>query len=227
MTDPTPAPPAAGEPDPERPETWPTEPPKTRGWYFVQWIAGVPPSPIEIHLNDEGAPGYYDDDGDWQPPRDGLRFFPTPITPSALARRAPAADAPDGEAEPRDRDGELLKAAEGILGVVAAEPRAAPLDAETLESVDFVLKFLRKHLAARIRLLSRPAGDEARGLMAEAAEKAVLDEPEYPGDMPDEMWAALKGDRDACVKAMRATVRLTKRGILARLRAASAREAQP
>jgi hypothetical protein len=47
--------------------------------------------------------------------------------------------------------------------------------------------------------------------------KAVADEPEYPGEMPDEMWAAIKDDRDAATKALQITVRLTKRGIRDRI----------
>lgn len=47
--------------------------------------------------------------------------------------------------------------------------------------------------------------------------KAINDEPEYPGDMPDEMWKALKNDRDAMAKALRLTVQLTKQGIKERL----------
>lgn len=43
--------------------------------------------------------------------------------------------------------------------------------------------------------------------------KAINDEPEYPGKMPDEMWEAMKGDRDAVTEALRLTVKLTKKGI--------------
>jgi hypothetical protein len=43
--------------------------------------------------------------------------------------------------------------------------------------------------------------------------KAIDDEPEYPGDMPDHIWNALNGDKDATLKALRLTASLTKRGI--------------
>jgi hypothetical protein len=46
---------------------------------------------------------------------------------------------------------------------------------------------------------------------------AVDEEPEYPGDMPDEMWEAIRGDRDAMAEALRVTVRLTKKGIRERI----------
>lgn len=42
---------------------------------------------------------------------------------------------------------------------------------------------------------------------------AIEQEPELPGDMPDDMWEAIKGDRDAVQEAMRIAVRQTKGGI--------------
>ena len=52
--------------------------------------------------------------------------------------------------------------------------------------------------------------------------KAIDDEPECPGEMPDEMWQALKvmgetNDRAGMTEAIRLTVRLTKEGIKERL----------
>jgi hypothetical protein len=55
----------------------------------------------------------------------------------------------------------------------------------------------------------------------DAALLAIDEEPELPGDMPDEMWEAIRGDRDACMNAMRIAVRQTKEGIRERLLAAS------
>lgn len=49
----------------------------------------------------------------------------------------------------------------------------------------------------------------------EAAKEAIKSEPEFPGSMPDEMWEAIKGDKDAMREALRITVRLTKKNILA------------
>lgn len=43
-----------------------------------------------------------------------------------------------------------------------------------------------------------------------ALQKAIDDEPELPGEMPDEMWDAIKYDRDAMAEAMREVVRQTK-----------------
>lgn len=55
------------------------------------------------------------------------------------------------------------------------------------------------------------------GQMKGAAISAVDDEPEFPGDMPDEMWEALRNDRDAMTQAMRLAVSHTKRDIKARI----------
>ena len=46
--------------------------------------------------------------------------------------------------------------------------------------------------------------------------QAITDEPEYPSEMPDELWQKLKGNRVNASKAMRSTVRLTKNGITER-----------
>jgi hypothetical protein len=47
--------------------------------------------------------------------------------------------------------------------------------------------------------------------------KAIDDEPEYPGDMPDYIWNALNGDKDATLKTLRLTVSLTKQAIRNRI----------
>lgn len=50
--------------------------------------------------------------------------------------------------------------------------------------------------------------------------KAVDDEPEYPGDMPDALWTALLArDRGLVSEAFRLTVKLTKQGIRDRIKA--------
>ena len=46
--------------------------------------------------------------------------------------------------------------------------------------------------------------------------EAIEDEPEVPGHMQDEMWEAIKGDRDSIEEAMRIVVRQTKEGIIKR-----------
>jgi hypothetical protein len=53
----------------------------------------------------------------------------------------------------------------------------------------------------------------SKNIPLSAVLKAIEDEPEYPGKMPDEMFEALRNDRDAMEEAMRITVRLTKIGI--------------
>ena len=47
--------------------------------------------------------------------------------------------------------------------------------------------------------------------------RIVQSEEELPGDMPDAMWAAINGDRDATAEALRAVARSTKRGIQRKL----------
>lgn len=59
---------------------------------------------------------------------------------------------------------------------------------------------------------------EAAKHLGRAIRKAIDDEPEYPGDMPDEMFNAIKNDRDAITEAMRLTTRLVKDGIRIRVR---------
>lgn len=51
----------------------------------------------------------------------------------------------------------------------------------------------------------------------ELVHNAIDDEPEFPGDMPDEMWEAIRNNRDAMMKAMKLAVQLTKSGIKDRL----------
>ena len=48
--------------------------------------------------------------------------------------------------------------------------------------------------------------------------KCVNAEPELPGGMPDEMWIKLHNDRDLTQEAFRLTVRLTKKGIISKIR---------
>ncbi len=54
-------------------------------------------------------------------------------------------------------------------------------------------------------------------------EAAINDEPEGPDGMPDEMWEAIKGDRDAAEELYRIAIRLTKEGILQRYRSVMGR----
>lgn len=46
---------------------------------------------------------------------------------------------------------------------------------------------------------------------------AIDAEPELPGEMPDEMWEAIKNDKDAMTELLRITVRATKSGIKNRI----------
>jgi hypothetical protein len=47
--------------------------------------------------------------------------------------------------------------------------------------------------------------------------QAVNDEPEFPDEMPDDMWAVISHDRDAASEFFRAAVRVTKAGIINRI----------
>ena len=49
------------------------------------------------------------------------------------------------------------------------------------------------------------------------AEKAVNEEPENPGSMPEEMWIAICNDRDAAENAFRINTILCKQNIRARI----------
>ncbi len=50
------------------------------------------------------------------------------------------------------------------------------------------------------------------------AVRQVIDlEPELPGGMPNEMWEAIRNNREACELAFKVTVKETKAGILKRL----------
>lgn len=54
-----------------------------------------------------------------------------------------------------------------------------------------------------------------------AALRAVDDEPEYPGEMPAEMYEAIRLHKDTMEEALRITVRLTKKAIRLRLEQAA------
>lgn len=49
--------------------------------------------------------------------------------------------------------------------------------------------------------------------------KAIADEPEFPDEMPDELWDRMRDDREFATLALRLTVRSTKKEIIKRIRA--------
>ena len=68
--------------------------------------------------------------------------------------------------------------------------------------------------------LSFKAGvKEGREEALRLALKAINDEPEFPSDMPDQLWKELSGNREIALLCMRGSVRLTKKGIKERLEA--------
>ena len=50
-----------------------------------------------------------------------------------------------------------------------------------------------------------------------AVYKAIDDEPELPGEMPDEVWEALRSDRAMMETVLRGIVQTTKHGIRNRI----------
>lgn len=71
--------------------------------------------------------------------------------------------------------------------------------------------------AAKERDEARAALADARRETWEEAAKVALDEPEFPGDMPAEVWDATK--KADCETALRAACRATKSTIATALRA--------
>ena len=53
----------------------------------------------------------------------------------------------------------------------------------------------------------------SKNITLSAVLKAIDDEPEYPGKMPDVMFEMVKNNKSAMEELMRITVRLTKVGI--------------
>lgn len=66
-------------------------------------------------------------------------------------------------------------------------------------------------------LKEKPGASVTSFGLLDAAIKAVDAEPELPGSMPDEIWDAIKNDRDAAEELLRIVVRQTKVGIIDRL----------
>ena len=60
--------------------------------------------------------------------------------------------------------------------------------------------------------------DAAKKETVENAVKAIELEPELSDEMPDEMWGAICGDRDAQAEAMRIAVRQTKQNNITAIR---------
>jgi len=70
----------------------------------------------------------------------------------------------------------------------------------------------QKEHKAQMAAIERAAMERAKRIMLES----IAGEPEYPSDMPDELWAELDGNRENVSQAMRNTVRLTKNNIVDR-----------
>ena len=88
-------------------------------------------------------------------------------------------------------------------------------DEETATQI--ALARLRGLLEAQAEITFKEGQKEGKKEVVELALKSINDEPEFPGEMPDELWSHLDGDKDKVVVSMRASVRLTKKGIIERL----------
>lgn len=75
-----------------------------------------------------------------------------------------------------------------------------------------ILMPVAKHLLSIAERLKRQRNEAVK-----ACKLAVYEESELPGEMPDEMWEAIKNDRDAVMHALRLAVRQTKEGIISRI----------
>jgi len=65
------------------------------------------------------------------------------------------------------------------------------------------------------------AGSTSLSIPLLAAFNAVDDEPEYLGEMPDEIYEAIRQHKNTMEEALRISVRLTKRAIRLRLEQAA------
>ena len=68
-----------------------------------------------------------------------------------------------------------------------------------------------------IEISFRAGQESGRKEVVKLALQAIEDEPEFPGDIDDELWDALNGNKENVISAMRSSVRLTKKGIVERL----------
>ena len=99
-------------------------------------------------------------------------------------------------------------------GAESTERSTPPLPAP---SGSEIMRLLQDPAAVWVNMLRGTIARPACLLDLSAVEAAVESEPELPGDMPDEMWNAIRNDRVATSAALRIVVRQTKAGILKRI----------
>ena len=96
---------------------------------------------------------------------------------------------------------------------------------DVLEQTRHELTGERNKLKVAIDMGARAENERDAALReVKVLRQAIADEPEYPGDMPDEMWDELRNNRDTMIEALRLTAKLTKEGITARAEAELAKE---
>lgn len=80
------------------------------------------------------------------------------------------------------------------------------------------IRTLQKAIRRKNRKLKRVNAELAQAKATiERMRDCVVVEEVLPGDMPDEMWQAIKGDRDLMCEVIRAAVAATKESILERM----------
>ncbi len=72
-------------------------------------------------------------------------------------------------------------------------------------------------LGAQAEISFKAGEGKGRREVVELALQAIKDEPEFPSDMPDELWEKIGGDREITQRVMQNTVRITKQCIKERL----------
>ena len=66
---------------------------------------------------------------------------------------------------------------------------------------------------AGYRAIAKAAHRETLKMVKVLILQAIADEPDFPGEMPDELWEEIKDNREVATETLRITVRLTKNGI--------------
>ncbi len=110
--------------------------------------------------------------------------------------------------------------------VAQAQIDADTLKAKEIEKASYEAGYgdaENKALISANKLINQVAKREfdngkAEGIktVVDAALQAIIDEPELPGEMPDEMWNELNGDRESTTTSMQYVVRRTKSAITER-----------
>ena len=69
------------------------------------------------------------------------------------------------------------------------------------------------HISEEDKAIAEVAHRETLKMVKVLILQAIADEPDFPGEMPDELWEEIKDNREVATETLRITVRLTKNGI--------------